>query len=339
MNELVCLRCDWTGDGDGSACPRCGTSLYRINTSPGVDAPSDDGALPAPSASAHPDRRWAAIVVALVAAVTTFVFVSRDAPEAPATGRARETPSLAGPPRATAFVFDGCAGTPKPPGRVQTPSEHDRAAAAASLTADYRFRNSLASSVGTAPDLVETGSGAVRFAGESVRGRTRPVLRFGRGRGLSLAPTTGIIANDAFTIELLFRFDRLAGYRKVIDFKSVPDTSGLYGLDGCLTFYPRPPASPATIGADTYVQVVLTRDASAKVVGYVDGIRQFTFRDMGALAEVDTGDTLQFFGHGAGTQTRSSGGAVSRIRLYDRALVGSEVAALACTDLPAWFCS
>lgn len=29
MNEWVCLRCDWTGEGDGTACPTCGVSLYR----------------------------------------------------------------------------------------------------------------------------------------------------------------------------------------------------------------------------------------------------------------------------------------------------------------------
>lgn len=28
-SEWVCLRCDWTGRGDGIACPRCGVPLYR----------------------------------------------------------------------------------------------------------------------------------------------------------------------------------------------------------------------------------------------------------------------------------------------------------------------
>ena len=30
MGERVCLRCDWTGETDGAACPRCGAALYRV---------------------------------------------------------------------------------------------------------------------------------------------------------------------------------------------------------------------------------------------------------------------------------------------------------------------
>jgi hypothetical protein len=290
------------------------------------------------------------MVVTLLVAAATLVLINHDAPEAPALGQitAREaqtghgTSSTAGSSASTAatsLAFDGCSTKPAPPGRVEAPSAGDGAAAAAALVADYRFRGSLASSVEAAPDLVQVGSGTSRFANESVRGRTRPVLRLGRGRGLSLAPTAGVIASGAFTIELEFRLRRLAGYRKLLDFKKASDDSGLYSLDGCLNLYPRRPASPATIGTDTYVQVVLTRDASARVVGYVDGIRQFSFHDPGRLAVIDGRDTLQFFRDDSETNTESSGGAVSRIRLFDRPLVGSEVAALACVDLPAWFCS
>jgi hypothetical protein len=30
VGDRVCLRCDWTGETDGEACPRCGAALYRI---------------------------------------------------------------------------------------------------------------------------------------------------------------------------------------------------------------------------------------------------------------------------------------------------------------------
>jgi hypothetical protein len=30
MGERVCLRCDWTGETDGAACPRCEASLYQL---------------------------------------------------------------------------------------------------------------------------------------------------------------------------------------------------------------------------------------------------------------------------------------------------------------------
>ena len=291
----------------------------------------------APPVAAPPrvGRALALIAVALVVAVATFAFVGRDAP----SGRAISSPVIPGalPPTSSA-ASDGCSTKPAPPGRVSTPTEADSRAVAAALVADYRFHDSFATSVGTAPALVESRLGSGRFADESVRGQTRSVLRFDRGRGLSL-PTGGVIQSGKYTIELLFRLDRLAGYRKIIDFKKASNGSGLYSLDGCLTYVPRRPASPATIGVDTYAQVVLTRNAAARVVGYVDGIRQFSFRDPRDLAVTDRNDTLLLFRDDSETHTDYSGGAVSRIRLFDRPLVGSEVAALACVDLPAWFCS
>jgi hypothetical protein len=30
VGERVCLRCDWTGEMDGAACPKCGAALYRL---------------------------------------------------------------------------------------------------------------------------------------------------------------------------------------------------------------------------------------------------------------------------------------------------------------------
>src|SRR4249919_277692 len=79
-------------------------------------------------------------------------------------------------------------------------------------TADYRFQGSLGSMVGVATDLVEIGEGTGAFTDEGMIGRA--VLSFARGSGLSLSPTTGVIEGTEYTIEILFRFDRLDGYRK-----------------------------------------------------------------------------------------------------------------------------
>jgi hypothetical protein len=78
---------------------------------------------------------------------------------------------------------------------------------------------------------------------------------------------------------------------------------------------------------------VLTRDASATVVGYVEGVRQISFSDVGGLAIVDANDTLRFFTDDSTTDgEEDSGGTVSRIRLYDGPLTGNEVAGLACEE-------
>jgi hypothetical protein len=272
----------------------------------------------------------------LAAAGLAFAFVrgtSRNPPAAPGgidEASAIETLLDAGSRGGAAAVPpaepDRCPDEHPPPA-LEPPPKVEPAVA----TADYRFTGTLASSVGVAPDLVEIGPGTSGFSDEGMIGRA--VLSLGGGRGLSLTPTTGVIGRGEYTIELLFRFDRLDGYRKILDFKDGSDDSGLYVLDGCLNFFPRRPRSSTAIEADRYVQVVLTRDPSARVVAYVDGVRQFTFRDRLGFAELDASETLRFFADDSVTGGEYSSGAVSQIRLYDRPLTAAEVAALACAEL------
>ena len=108
---------------------------------------------------------------------------------------------------------------------------------------------------------------------------------------------------------------------------------GLYALDGCLTFFPKRLDALTPIGSGSYVQVVLTRDAEGRVVGYVDGVRQFAFDDDDGLAKVGRSSTLRFFVDDHTTTGEYSSGAVSQIRLFDQPLTEREVAALACTEL------
>ena len=124
----------------------------------------------------------------------------------------------------------------------------------------------------------------------------------------------------------------ITGFRKVIDFKNGSTDDGLYVLDGCLTFFPKEQDALTKIGSDSYVQIVLTRDAD-RLVGYVDGVRQFAFNDRGGLAQVGGSDSLRFFVDDVTTTGEWSSGAVSQIRLFDQALTANEVALLACTEL------
>jgi hypothetical protein len=80
------------------------------------------------------------------------------------------------------------------------------------------------------------------------------------------------------------------------------------------------------------VQVVLTRDSTDRVVGYVNGVRQFAFADRRGLAEVSRKETLRFFVDDLRTTGEYSSGTVSQIRLFDRSLTANEVALLACTE-------
>jgi hypothetical protein len=325
-----------------------------------IEAPGDHESVSPAMQAEVAGRRWGVIVLAFVVVAAGFAggFILRTTPERPAAlggveGKqeapaVQETPAYGGSPITSTAALPtepgGCPGEPAPPAEAEAPGGGtpialgSEPAAAAAVTADYRFQNSLATSVGTALDLVKIGQGSSGFADEAVLGHTRTVLRFARGSGLSLAPTAGVIDSREYAIELLFRMDRLGGYRKIIDFKEGSSDNGLYSLDGCLNFFDTALASRAMIEVDAYVHVVLTRDASERVVGYVDGVRRISFRDTGELAVIDANDTLLFFRDDSVTDIEYSGGAVSRIRLYDGPLTGIEVAGLACVELTGTIC-
>lgn len=202
------------------------------------------------------------------------------------------------------------------------------AAAHAALTADYQFQGTLASSAGAPPSLANLGAGNA-FVAESVDGANRLVLAFPEGNGVSLLPTTGVVPSAAYTIVILFRFDAVDGYRKIVDFKNGTSDNGLYVLDGDLVFYDQAFGSGAPIAAGTYVQVALTRDLAGQVVGYVDGRQAISFTDADNDGVIDASNALRFFQDDSDTGfTEASAGAVARIRLFSTALSPSEVAAL-----------
>jgi hypothetical protein len=87
MSERVCLRCDWTGEGDG-ACPSCGAPLYRLGSPEPVNprpaeapSPRHDEGMPAEPLDlleppVEPGRRSSVILLVLAfAAVATLVFI------------------------------------------------------------------------------------------------------------------------------------------------------------------------------------------------------------------------------------------------------------------------
>jgi hypothetical protein len=80
------------------------------------------------------------------------------------------------------------------------------------------------------------------------------------------------------------------------------------------------------------VQVVLTRDQSAGVVGRRRD-QAVRLPRCGRVAEIAS-KTLRFFVDDSVTGgDEYSSGAVSQIRLYDRPLTANEVAALACAEI------
>jgi Concanavalin A-like lectin/glucanases superfamily len=354
VTERFCLRCDWRGETDEHACPRCGAPLYRMDSEPAParQAPAPAGSEAPPEAAGtrreHAGKdeelgdevpppvhnaergRWRVIALALaLTAVVAFVLTRGGEPDPASPGQDEQAAGQpSGASAATTplpILLAPCSGDRRPP----PPPEPGEAAPAA--TADYLFQDSLESSLGTAPDLVEVEDGSAVFTADLGTGVT--VLRFAGGRGLALSPTTGVVPSSEYTIEVLFRFDFLSKDRKVIDFKNGSTDDGLYVHEGCLNFFPKELGALTRIGTDSYVQVVLTRDSTDRVVAYVNGVRQFAFTDRTGVAEVSGRGTLRFFADDRTTIGEWSSGAVSQIRLFDQPLTANEVEALACSEV------
>ncbi len=282
------------------------------------------------------------ILLAFVVATAgiAFAFLDRTSPDpSSAVGGTREvsgftsTPSAEASPHVTTVVPPSesglCSAVPTAPTEVPVGAQTE--AVAEAVAADYRFEGTLASSVGAVPNLAEFGNDPGGFTDDAALGRT--VLRFAGGGGLVVAPPNAAIQGGTYSIELVFRLDHVNGYRKLIDFKMASD-NGLYDLDGCLTFYPEEDYSLAGIAAESWVQVVLTRDASARITVYLNGVRELSFHDTRGRAVIDAAEALRFFMDDSITNGEYSSGAVSRIRLFDRPLTAAEVATIACTELP-----
>src|SRR5438093_979897 len=86
---------------------------------------------------------------------------------------------------------------------------------AQTVRADYQFQGTLASSVAPAPSLAHLGTNTFQI--DSVSGVTRSVLRFPEGNGLALASAGSVVPSDTYTIVVLFRFDTVGSWRRIID--------------------------------------------------------------------------------------------------------------------------
>ena len=202
------------------------------------------------------------------------------------------------------------------------------ASAEAVLKADYQFQDTRSSSVGTAPTLTDIPS-TNTFTTDTVDGTSRKVLSFLEGNGLKLSPASDVVSNynssfNAYTIVAQFKFASVTGYRRIIDFKNGTSDNGLYVDDGNLEFFRATPVSGtgAPIAQDTYVEVMLTRNRSGTVAGYVNRELQFVFTDTSNDAVIDANNALRFFrdNESGGVTTEHSAGSVARIRLYNDAL-------------------
>jgi hypothetical protein len=189
--------------------------------------------------------------------------------------------------------------------------------------ADYLFQNTLASSAGVAPPLQNLGANGFNTA--IVDGTSRTVLNFAQNDGLSLSPTSGVVSSNVYSVVVLFSFNTISSFRRILDFKNASSDNGLYVFNGTLDFFPVASASGPPIGSNTFVQVAMTRDSFGNAACYVNGVQQIAFVDTNNHATLDANNVLRFFRDDG---TEASAGSVARIRLFDFALSASQVAGL-----------
>lgn len=196
---------------------------------------------------------------------------------------------------------------------------------AQNLVADYRFGGSYLSAAGTPPAMAPIG--APGFVSENVDGVPRTVLGFPAGSGCRI-PGANAVIGTSYTITVLFRFDDVNSWKRLIDFKNRATDWGLYTYFGNLNFYNIITGSGSAIAAGNYVQVTLTRNAQGNVRGFVNGSPEIEFIDSASEALLGPDRILSFFQDDTVVANEHTSGAVARIRIWDGPLDPAAVATL-----------
>lgn len=176
----------------------------------------------------------------------------------------------------------------------------------AALIHQYELNGSLADTLG-GPALVANGGtvGANAYV-------------FKPNQGLQLRDKLGA----DYTIDMVFHFDSLNSWRKIIDFSDLKDDAGFYAYGSDLTFYNLGTTSgKAAAGRDT--RLTLSRGADAMLSIYQDGKLVLAKKDTQPYTDL-TNTYLNFFRDDRGG-SEAGPGAVDFIHIYDNALSAAEV--------------
>ena len=177
----------------------------------------------------------------------------------------------------------------------------------------YEINGSLADALG-GPSLV-VGGGTLTATG----------YEFGPNQGLNLS---NALAADEYSIELVFSFDTLGGYQKILDFQNLADERGLYSIGAGLHFWDVAFVDNV-LSEGVLTHLVVTRDATTDVVAvYAGGVQVLSFVDVNDIAVFNgLSQVIRFFQDDSGGSEAASG-FVDRIRVYDHDLSGDEITAL-----------
>ena len=196
-------------------------------------------------------------------------------------------------------------------------------AAHAALVHQYELNGSFADTF-SGPSLVPGGVGTFDAL----------TYHFGANQGLSLS---GALPSSAtYSILVDFKFTALGSFKKIIDFKNLASDAGLYSLgESSLTFFPGI-SGPSAMPIDTWLRLVITRDATDTFTCYKDGALEFSFADPSGVAVFsEPGSIIRFFKDDAASGGfEAVAGVADRIEIYDDALTSTQVATLGGPAIP-----
>jgi hypothetical protein len=206
--------------------------------------------------------------------------------------------------------------------------------------ADYRFNGNLKSSVDgdTVPKLEKVGEGFA-YDSRKIDGKTDRFLKWEKGTALKLANASSVLGpfepDSDYTIAMHVKIKSVAGYRKLVDFDNLLSDRGLYVNDGYLEPYNVPgfeePEEDPLVAGRWHV-IVITRTVPAPdleyVMGYVDGKRYYQLADDDSQQELGVDEILHFFIDDETGGDEETGGAVSRIRIWQVPLTGKQAKSL-----------
>ncbi|HKR06989.1 MAG TPA: T9SS type A sorting domain-containing protein [Bacteroidia bacterium] len=195
-----------------------------------------------------------------------------------------------------------------------------------SQTLEYRFHNNFDESNHDVSALSPLTSG--NFQNDLLNELTcaqQTVYHFDLHHGLKFDNNhaNGFISNN-YSIELYFKFDNTGGYRKIINYKSPLNDSGLYYTGSVLDFFPAYQINTTAFDQGQYGHLIITRDASTKEVSlYIDGTLGGSFIDADDLGSLDSANILNFFVDDH--LYEESSGNIALLRLYNYRLSASEI--------------
>jgi hypothetical protein len=164
-------------------------------------------------------------------------------------------------------------------------------------------------------------------------------LRFKRGGGTVV---DGAASAATYSVEMRVKLamtGSVNSYYRLLDFKNRQTDNGLYVYQNTLVFYDQADGTSNVFSPDTWADVVITRDGeTSRVVGYVDGEKQFSFVDTAGDAIFTMPDGLTthaiFFQDDLDYPDENGPGNVDHVRFFDTVLTAADARALAHGKLP-----